>query len=80
VPYWVWFLKKQRKALRSYLLKKKAAAEKAGLKKDDIITKVNDTKIESSSDLYDAIGKFKPAEQSSHQLPPRWQKASHCNS
>lgn len=41
-------------------VQKESPAEKAGLKKDDIITKVNDTKIESSSDLYDAIGEYKP--------------------
>jgi serine protease Do len=39
---------------------KESAAEKAGLKKDDIITKVGDTKIENSDDLYEAIGDRKP--------------------
>ncbi|OIR12038.1 putative periplasmic serine endoprotease DegP-like precursor [mine drainage metagenome] len=39
---------------------KESAAEKAGLKKGDIIIKVNDTKIEDGNSLYDAIGKFKP--------------------
>jgi serine protease Do len=39
---------------------KESAAEKAGLKKDDIITKVGDTKIENSEDLYEAIGDRKP--------------------
>ncbi len=43
-------------------IEKESAAEKAGLKKDDIITKVGDTKVESSEDLYDAIGKYKPEE------------------
>ena len=37
-------------------------AEKAGLKKDDIITNVNDEKITGPKDLYDAIGKYKPAD------------------
>jgi len=37
-------------------------AEKAGLKKDDIITNVNDTKITGPKDLYEAIGKFKPSD------------------
>jgi len=37
-------------------------AEKAGLMNDDIITKVNDTKIDGPSTLYDAIGKCKPEE------------------
>ncbi|MES2371674.1 MAG: PDZ domain-containing protein [Bacteroidota bacterium] len=39
---------------------KESAAEKAGLKKDDIITKVGDSKIENSEDLYEAIGDHKP--------------------
>lgn len=39
---------------------KESAAEKAGLKKDDIITKVGDTKIENSEDLFEAIGDHKP--------------------
>ncbi len=43
-------------------IEKASAAEKAGLQKDDIITKVGDTKIEGSDDLYDAIGKYKPEE------------------
>lgn len=38
---------------------KESAAAKAGLQKDDIISKVNDAKIESSEDLYTAIGKYK---------------------
>ncbi|MES2330956.1 MAG: PDZ domain-containing protein [Bacteroidota bacterium] len=41
---------------------KESAADKAGLKKDDIITKVGDTKIENSEDLYEAIGDRKPEE------------------
>jgi serine protease Do len=43
-------------------VEKESAAEKAGLKKDDIITKVGDHKIEGSDDLYEAIGKYKPEE------------------
>ena len=39
-----------------------SAAEKAGLKKDDIITLVGNTKIESSDALYEAISKYKPEE------------------
>ena len=35
-------------------------AAKAGLKEGDIITKVNDIKIDGPASLYDAIGKFKP--------------------
>ena len=41
-------------------IEKESAAEKTGLKKDDIITKIGDTKIEGSEDLYEAIGKYKP--------------------
>ena len=37
-------------------------AEKAGLKKDDIITNVNDEKITGPKDLYDAIGRYKPSD------------------
>ena len=39
---------------------KESAAEKAGLKEGDIITKVNDSKIEDADDLYQTIGKYKP--------------------
>lgn len=39
---------------------KESAAEKAGLKKADIITKINDTKITDANELHEAIGKFKP--------------------
>jgi serine protease Do len=37
-------------------------AEKAGLKKEDIISKVNEKKIDGPKSLYDAIGTFKPEE------------------
>jgi serine protease Do len=37
-------------------------AEKAGLKKEDIISKVNEKKIDGPKSLYDAIGAFKPEE------------------
>ena len=37
-------------------------AAKAGLKKDDIITNVNDEKITGPKDLYDAIGRYKPSD------------------
>jgi len=43
-------------------ISKESAAEKAGLKEGDIITKVNDQKIEEAEDLTDAIGKYKPDE------------------
>jgi serine protease Do len=39
-----------------------STAEKAGLKKDDIITNVNEEKITGPKDLYDAIGKYKPSD------------------
>jgi serine protease Do len=39
---------------------KESAAEKAGLKEGDVITKVGDTKIEDSEDLVEAIGKYNP--------------------
>ena len=37
-----------------------SGAEKAGLKKGDIITKIGDHTIEDASDLTEAIGKYKP--------------------
>jgi serine protease Do len=37
-------------------------AEKAGLHEGDIITNINDIKISGPKDLYEAIGKFKPAD------------------
>lgn len=37
-----------------------SAAEKAGLKEGDIITKINDIKVEGPEDLTKTIGKFKP--------------------
>src|SRR6476619_1768158 len=51
---------KDEKGAKINSIEKESAAEKAGLKNDDIITKVGDTKIENSEDLYDAIGKYKP--------------------
>lgn len=39
---------------------KESAAAKAGLQNNDIITKVNETKIETSTDLVNAIHSFKP--------------------
>jgi len=39
---------------------KESAAEKAGLKTGDVITKINDNKIEDADDLYETIGKYKP--------------------
>ena len=53
---------KTEKGARINSVEKESAAEKAGLKKDDIITKVGDNKIEGSDDLYEAIGKYKPEE------------------
>ncbi len=37
-------------------------AEKAGIKKGDVITKVNDTKIESPESLFETIHNFKPGD------------------
>jgi serine protease Do len=41
---------------------KESAAEKAGLKKGDIITKIGDEKIESSDDVTEAIRSHKPGD------------------
>lgn len=51
---------KDEKGARITSVTKGSAAEKAGLKKYDIIKKVNDTKVEDNNDLHEAIGKFKP--------------------
>jgi serine protease Do len=42
---------------------KESAAEKAGLKNGDVITKINDKKIEDPSDLSEAISSFKPKDE-----------------
>ena len=41
---------------------KGSPAEKAGIKKDDIITKVNDTKIVNPENLFETIHNFKPGD------------------
>jgi len=41
---------------------KESAAERIGLKEGDIITKLDDTKIETSDDLSEAVQKHKPGE------------------
>ena len=41
-------------------ISKGSAAEKTGLKKGDVITKIEDTKIENPEDLSSTIRKFKP--------------------
>ncbi|HEX2606411.1 MAG TPA: PDZ domain-containing protein [Flavisolibacter sp.] len=41
---------------------KESAAEKIGLKKGDIITKIGDTKIESSDDVTEAVRSHKPGD------------------
>jgi serine protease Do len=41
---------------------RESAAEKAGLKKGDIITKIGDRKIESTDDVTDAVRKHKPGD------------------
>jgi len=51
---------KTEKGAKIISVEKESAAEKAGLKKDDIITKVGDSKIEGSDELYEAIGEYKP--------------------
>ncbi len=51
---------KDEKGAKINNVSKESAAEKAGLQKDDIITKVNDDEIKSSDDLTKAIGKYNP--------------------
>jgi len=43
-------------------ISKESAAEKAGLQKGDIITKVDDKKIADNDDLYEAISKYNPGD------------------
>jgi serine protease Do len=42
---------------------KESAAEKAGLKNGDVITKINDKKVEDPTDLSEAISSFKPKDE-----------------
>jgi len=42
---------------------KESAAEKAGLKKDDVITKINDKKVEDPESLSEVVTSFKPKEE-----------------
>ncbi|MEN9685570.1 MAG: hypothetical protein RLZZ28_1356 [Bacteroidota bacterium] len=51
---------KSEKGTKIISVEKGSGAEKAGLQKDDIITKAGDAKISSPEDLYEAIGKLKP--------------------
>jgi serine protease Do len=53
---------KNEKGAKITSVEKESAAEKTGLRKDDIITQVGDKKIENSEDLYDAVGQYKPDE------------------
>lgn len=53
---------KHEKGAKITSVTKESAAAKAGLQKDDIITKVNDATITGSEDLYETIGKYKPEE------------------
>ena len=50
------------KGARINSVSKESGAEKAGLKKDDIITKVNDSKITTAGDVTTAIRKHKPGD------------------
>lgn len=53
---------KDEEGVRITSVSDESAAEKAGLKEDDIITKINDTKISSPEELTKTIGKFNPDE------------------
>lgn len=54
---------KNEKGAKITAVTKESAAAKAGLQKDDIITKVNDATITDSEDLFETIRKFKPEDQ-----------------
>jgi serine protease Do len=51
---------KNEKGAKITSVTKESAAAKAGLQKDDIITKVNDESIADSEELFETIRKFKP--------------------
>lgn len=51
---------KNEKGAKITSVTKESAAARAGLQKDDIITKVNDQSIADSEDLFETIHKFKP--------------------
>jgi len=53
---------KTEKGVEIQSVTKESAAEKAGLKENDIIIKINDTKIEEPDDLSAAIKKMKPGD------------------
>jgi serine protease Do len=57
---------------------KGSAAEKAGLKEDDVITRVDETSVASPEDLTKAIGKFKPEDKTviTYRRQNKEQKAS----
>jgi serine protease Do len=57
---------------------KGSAAEKAGLKENDVITKVDETVVNSPEDLTKAIGKFKPEDKTviSYKRDNKEQKAT----
>lgn len=44
-------------------VEKGTPADSAGLQKGDIITKINDTKIQSAEDLTEAVGKYDPGDE-----------------
>lgn len=50
------------KGARITEITKESPADKAGLKEDDYITKVNDKEVNGPDDLYEAIGEYKPEE------------------
>lgn len=51
------------KGARIMAVTKESAADKAGLLRGDVITKINDTRIDGPESLTDAISKCKPGEQ-----------------
>ncbi len=53
---------KSEKGAKISSVEKQSAADKIGLQKDDIISKVNDVAIGNPDDLYEVIGKYKPEE------------------
>ena len=51
---------------------KESAAEKAGLKEGDVITKINNSAISGPDDLYKIVGQHKPDDKSYNYVFTRW--------
>lgn len=62
-PFLGVFTEKNEDGAKIIIVSKESAAEAAGLLKDDIITKINGTKVTGPDDLYSIISKSKPGDE-----------------